>query len=161
MNLYEINEAMMALELSLENEEITEQILKDTIESIGGTIYDKTENIIKYIRNLEAEKKALKDEANHMSIRAKQADNKIASLKDYLKGFMEYSDMPKIEAGIFKATLAKSPPRLVVNTEEHIPKSYYIEQEPKLNNAQLKADIKNGIKVVGVELVQGTSLRIK
>ena len=161
MNLYEINEAMLELEASLENEEITEQTLKDTMESIGGTIYDKTENIIKFIRNLEAEKKALKDEATHMNVRATQAGNKITSLKDYLKGFMQYSEMSKIGAGIFKATLVKSPPRLIVNSEDNIPKSYYIEQAPKLNNASLKADVKNGVEIKGVELQQGVSLRIK
>jgi cell fate (sporulation/competence/biofilm development) regulator YmcA (YheA/YmcA/DUF963 family) len=141
--------------------DISEQGVKDTIESMGGDIYQKAENIIKYIRSLDAESKALKAEAAHFIDRAKVCTNRKDSLKAYLKDFMEFSQIKKMQAGLFKLSLAKTPAKLEIAEGTEIPSIYLIEQPTKLDKRELLFDIKMGVKIDGVTTTIGTSLRIK
>ena len=67
MNLYEINGQILQLAEMLEAGEIDETIYTDTVQALGGEI--AIEDIIKAIRNKNAEAEALKAEAD-----AKQAE---------------------------------------------------------------------------------------
>lgn len=161
MNLYQINDATETLQQMFDNGDITEQGVKDTIESMGGDIYQKAENIIKYIRSLDAESKMLKAEAVHLTDRAKVCTNRKDSLKAYLKDFMEFSEIKKMDAGLFKLSLAKTPPKLDIDDKAVIPEFYTITQPVKIDKVALLKALKYGEEYEGISMTTGTSLRIK
>ncbi len=161
MNLYDLNESINELNEMLENGEISEQCLNDTIESMGGTVEQKVENIVKYIRNLEKEETALKEESKHFANRANVIANKISRLKEYIKVFMQTNEISKISAGLFNVSIKKNPPALIIPDVTKVPNVFFVEQEPKLDKSALKSYIKDNGEVDYAYLEQGQSLSIK
>ena len=158
-SLYELSEQMQELTQMLECGDIDQQTFNDTVEAMG--VYDKVENIVKYIKNLSAEEVALIEEAKKLSVRAKTTSNKIASLKDYLLFFMNQHDYKKFDAGIFKITKSAGKNSLNITDANSIPKEYFVEQLPKLNNKALTEDIKAGMEIDGAELKKTPYILIK
>ena len=52
MKLYEINEKYSILLESIENGDIPEECIKDTLDSVEGELIDKLDNIVSYIKKL-------------------------------------------------------------------------------------------------------------
>ena len=71
------------------------------------------------------------------------------------------SGKEKFKTALFNFTIGKNPVKLVIDDESLIPKKYYVKQEPKLDAAKLKEDLKAGAVRKYAHLEQGESLRIK
>ena len=84
MNLYELSQNYLAVQ----DMDLEPETLKDTLDSIEDAIEDKAENIAKWIRNLEADKKAFEEEEKRFKEKKQAADNRIKSLKLYLEDNM-------------------------------------------------------------------------
>ena len=65
-------------------EELDEETLKDTLDSINESIELKVENTAYVIKTLEANSKAYKDEMDRMAKSKKTIDNNIKNLKLYM-----------------------------------------------------------------------------
>ena len=61
-NLYKLNEAWQELVNMLYQDDVDEQMVLDTLESIEGEIEDKADGYAKIIRELEAMRDAKKEE---------------------------------------------------------------------------------------------------
>lgn len=155
MKLYEITEAYNNLEEIDEAEEREKylNLIEDGFE-------EKAENIVKFIKNLEADAKALKDEEKRLAEKRKAKENSIKWLKFYLQNNMKMLDKKKIKAGLFNVNLQKNPPSVNVIDENMIDDEYFV-IERKLDKKKLKADLKDGKEIMGAELQQGESLRIR
>lgn len=160
-NLYELETIDSELRELLANGEIDNQTYLDTLESLGGSPADKIANTIKYMRSVQADADKLKAEAKHFADRAKVAQNEADRQKKRIDEYMKYKGYDKLDAGLFKVSYRKNPPALSVTSEDHIPKSFYIEQRPTLDKAILKRELQNGLEIEGVELTTGKSLQIK
>jgi len=166
MNLYELNQNINELNELYEQGELTEQCLNDTIESMGGTTYDKMENIVKFLRSKESEQAALKAEADHFAKRARTAANSATYWKDYLKTFLQSNGKDKADAGIFKLSIRTNAESLIVDDLTKIPAEFFKPQDPKLDKVSLKKAIKDqkemeiGI-IPGAHLERSKSLQIK
>ena len=64
----------------------------------------------------------------------------------------------KFKTALNSYSIANNPPSIEVTNESLIPKSYWIEQAPKLNKKEMLVDIKNGIEIKGAEVIQTRSL---
>lgn len=155
MKLYEITEAYNNLDELEETEEITKYL-----DLIQDEFNQKSENIVKFIKNIEADSKALKDEEKRLADKRKSLENKTKWLKYYLQNNMERLGNKKIKAGIFNLNIQKNPPSVNVVDEEKIADDYFV-IERKLDKKKLKDDLKDGKEIDGAELVQGESLRIR
>lgn len=155
MKLYEITEAYNNLE---EIEEVEER--EKYLNLIEDGFEEKAENIVKFIKNLEADAKALKDEEKRLAEKRKAKENSIKWFKFYLQNNMEMLDKKKIKAGLFNVNIQKNPPSVNVINEKMIDDEYFI-IERKLDKQKLKADLKDGKEIMGAELQQGESLRIR
>lgn len=155
MKLYEIAEAYNNLE---EIDEVEER--EKYLNLIEDGFDKKAENIVKFIKNLDADAKALKDEEKRLSEKRKTKENSIKWLKFYLQNNMEMLDKKKIKAGIFNINIQKNPPSVNVINENIIDDEYFI-IERKLDKQKLKSDLKDGKEIMGAELQQGESLRIR
>lgn len=158
MKLFELSQNyMQVVEMA---EELDEETLKDTLDSINESIELKVENTAYVIKTLEANSKAYKDEMDRMAKSKKAIDNNIKNLKLYIQQTMEQTGRDKIEGKLIKVAIQNNPPSVYVANEETL-KEYMVEQPKKLDKRALLDDLKQGVVVAGAELQQTRSVRIK
>lgn len=155
MKLYEIVEAYRNL-IDLEE---TEDI-KAALDVITDEFDVKAENIVKVIKNMEADEKALRDEEIRLADKRKSISNKKENLKEYLFSSMRAIGKPKMKAGIFNINIQKNPQSIKIIDENIIPDKYKITSYC-IDKKQLKEDIKGGLDIEGGELVQTEGIRIR
>lgn len=157
MNLYELSLAFQ----DVQNMDLDPEVMKDTLDSIGGTFENKAENMAKLIRNLESDRLAYKEEEDRLKTKRQAVENKLEWLKTYLKDCMKLTGKTKFKSGVFKFSIQKNPVSVNITNKKIIPEDYLIPQPPKVNNTTLKKALKDGIEVPGAELKQTEGLRIR
>lgn len=163
MNLYSITKEYQQI---LDKIEIDEQINLDDIDRLGqltDSIENKAINIAAYIKNLEAEKKAVEEARKNMTDREKRLDAKLEWLTDYLKHSLNACDIKEIKKSpYFAIKIKKCPPKVVIDNEEIIPNEYLSEKVIKsIDRTMLKEHLSNGVIIEGARLQQDTRLEIK
>ncbi len=162
--LYELTGNYVTLMDMLDDPEVDPITLMDTLDAVEGELDEKAENYGRIIRNLEAEAKALKEEADRLSRRKQTIDNNIDSLKKRLQMAMELTNRPKIDTPLFKFYIQKNAPSVVLDVDDltELPPEWLTYQEPKVNKAAIKDAIKAGLNLEGIaHLEQSQSLRIR
>lgn len=158
--LYHINEAIAALTESLEAGEIDQQAYIDTVENLGGE--NAIEDVVKSILNLEAEAEAVKAAKIALDSKQKRAEAAADSLRQIVVKFMDLTNAPKLNAGIFKVTKGSTASvDLLYEDMENYPAEYLIPQKPRLDKRKLLADMKNGAQVDGAVLKTTNFIKIK
>jgi len=164
LSLYQIStnylEALDALtdpEMDLPIEAVT-----DTLEGLSGEMEEKAVNVAKFLRNMEATAKAIKDAETEMSKRRKALENRIKWMKDYLKESMVHTGITKIECPYFKLSIQKNPASVSITNEESIPGQFKAQVISwKIDKTAIKNAIKSGETIPGAELLNGTRLAIR
>ena len=146
----------------LGEEEWTEET-ESRLESLGMVIEVKAKNIVGFCADLESFVAAAKAEEGRIEMRRKAAENRINSLKAYVKRCMEMMGREELQAGTHTIKLQKNPPAVVVDDESLIPARFFeiIPATTRLDKKAVAAAIKAGESVDGVHLASGISLRIK
>lgn len=157
MNLYELSEAYQKVQMMIEE---GHEGLEDTLESINDAIDVKADGYAKIMKNLETQASAIKEEEKRLSERRKSLENNVKRLKQSLEDMMINNDKRRIKTNLFSFNIQKNPPSIKVTDEKMIPRKFYVEQQPKLNRKELLKELKEN-NVLGVELTQGESLRIR
>ncbi|MGV6935906.1 siphovirus Gp157 family protein [Paenibacillus sp. CMM36] len=158
--LYELGEQYRLfnnfVDSAWDNDDLTEddlQLYIETLESIEDELSNKAENIAKFMKNIEGDIKALKEEEDRLAKKRKYLQNKVEGLKSYTQAVLEVNKIDKIDAGLFKVRLQKNPPSINIVNEKAIPNTYRIPQPDKIDTKGLLAAVKQGEVVEGVELV--------
>lgn len=142
-------------------DELDEQTLKDTLDSIKEPLEEKVDNTAKLIKVLENDAKAFKEEEIRIKQRRQTIENNIKRIKERLQYDLENNELDKIEGKTFKVSVQNNPVSVKIVDEKMIPKGYFVEQEPKLNKKELLEDMKRGEEIFGAELQQTRSIRIR
>ena len=152
-SLYEINQDILNC-IDVTTGEVLDY---DKLEKLQIEKNEKIENIALWVKNLEAETKAIKDEINVLRERSETKERKIEKLKQYLAENVE----KKFETSKVMISYRKS---VSVNiTDESKIEEKYIKTkvEASVDKTAIKEDIKNGITVSGAELVEKQNIQIK
>ena len=158
-NLYELtSKYKYVLDLA---DELDEQTLKDTLDSIKEPLEEKVDNTAKLIKAMENDVKAFKEEETRVKQRRQTIESNIKRIKERLQYDLESNELDKIEGKTFKVSVQNNPVSVKIVDEKMIPKGYFIEQEPKLNKKELLDDMKRGEEIFGAELQQTRSIRIR
>lgn len=152
MNLYEINQGIM----SCWDEETGEILDVQKFDAMQMQLEDKLEGIGCYIKNLEAEAAALKVEEQAFAARRKRAENKAASLKNYLAGYLQGCPFETLRV---KISFRKSE-SLEVSDTAIVPEEF-LKYKVDVNIAELKKAVKSGLVLDGVQLVQKQNIQIR
>lgn len=155
MKLYEIVDAYQ----NLSDLELTEDI-KKALDVIKDEFDVKAENIVKVLKNMEADEKALRDEEIRLAEKRRAISTKKENLKEYLFSSMRAIGKPKMKVGIFNINIQKNPQSIKIIDENIIPEKYKIASY-RIDKKQLKEDIEEGLKIEGAELVQTEGIRIR
>lgn len=158
--LYDINGAILELTEALENGEIDQQAYLDTVESLGAE--NAILDVVKHIRNLEAEAEEIKIEKMHLDSKQRRAESTVDKLRKILLEYMSLTNVDKMTAGVFNVTKGSTTGvELLYEDIENYPQEYLIEQKPKLDKRRLLTDLKNGCIVDGALLKNTEYIKIK
>lgn len=160
MKLYELNEQWLKVSELLE-EDVTNEALKETLESINDSIEVKLEYLVKLKREHESQARQLKEEKEYFAHKQKVEENKADRLKEFIEYQMNLTETNWMMAGLFKLSIQDNPPSLKISTMAGITEEFLLPQAPKLDMVNLKKWIKEGNEIEGVQLIQTRSLRIR
>lgn len=164
--LYQIQSDYMELLDMAGDPEVDEQTLLDTLEGIKGEFAEKVENYCKVIRQVEADGKALKEEADRLKERANTCTSKAKAMKEAIKKAMVETGNTSIDAGLFKLKVVNNGGTCALKTKDitEIPKEF-IKMVPQIDTDAVKGYLKTLPE--GVECAwawyeeRGTHLTIK
>lgn len=140
------------------SDEEREQIISDTMESIGAD--DKLESYCKVVRQMEADAAMCAVEIKRLSDRKSKLTNGVERMKTAMLDFYNAAGYEKpVDAGIFKISRRRSE-KTVVTDKDLVPDEFWkVKREADLT--AIKAKIKSGETVPGAELVENFSIQIK
>ena len=158
--LKEINNIVTFLES--ENGDLDEQTIKDTKESVGLLLKEKSEQLELILKELEAKEEKCKEIANFYAKKAKYANEKKKILKELILGAMQRLGAKKIETATGTFTIRNNTPSLIIEDENLIPQKFITHiSSIKIEKNEIKKEIKKGIEIPGVHLETTQSLLIK
>lgn len=160
-NLYELNQNYEKVLNMLYDEEIDEQMILDTLESIEGEIEDKADGYAKIIKELEVKRDARKAEAKRLTENAKIFDNRVSTLKQNLFNAMKSTGKTKFATDLFSFNIAKNGGRQTLTIDGDVPKEY-TKTIVENDNDKIRQALENGENLPFAHLEpRGESLRIK
>lgn len=154
MTLYEINEELLKL-IDPETGEVMDIELFDAL-NLEQT--NKLESIGLWIKNLDAEVKALKEEEASLKKRREVKENRMARLKDYLSTWLDGS---KFETAKVAVSFRKSV-SVEIDDMNAIPAEYVnAETVYKADKKLIKKAIEDGTLTAGAHLVEKSNINIR
>ena len=107
MKLYELKENWKQVQEMLYEEEIDEQCILDTLESIEGEIEDKADSYAMIIKEMLSDAEACKQEKIRLENRQKSFENRAKLLKDRLEEVMKETGKIKFKTQLFSFNIQK------------------------------------------------------
>lgn len=146
--------------LDIYNLELDEETKLDTLDSIDWqTDYEnKVENYIKVIKNTEADIEARKNEIKRLTELNRADKRKIERMEGNLKESMVVTGHEQVNTTLFKVSFRKS--EAVEVDDLLLPEAYKVATY-KPDKKRLKEDLKNGLEILGAELVERKNLSIR
>ncbi len=164
MNLYKIaNEYQNILNESIDNEtgEILPQSL-DRLDEVTKSVEEKSIAVASYIKNLDAERKAIEDAKKSMADREKFLERRVEWLTNYLQSNMERCGISEIKSPYFGIKLKKCPISVDIQDENIIPKDYKkVKEITTLDKLKIKDELLSGVLIPGAALKQNNRLEIR
>lgn len=144
MKLYEITEEMKELQALVDNEELTAEMIADTMEAMQCEFAEKARACLKVRENLLSDVSSIDSEIVRLQSLKKCPTNSIDRLTDYLKRNMEETGQDKLDLGVFRLTLRKPTKQLGMIDESKVPDDYWtvIPEAKKLDRKKLLSDAK-------------------
>lgn len=152
-NLYQINEQILGC-VDMETGEIVDM---DKLQELQLEFDQKVEGIACWIKNLLSEAKALKEEKDNLAARQKACENKAESLKEYLQTALggQKFKTPKVSISYRKSE------QVQVDDISKLGNEYLKFKEPEADKTKIKQDLKAGVQLAGVQLVEKQNIQIK
>lgn len=166
MKLYELTTDFLGFVEAVDNDEIPEEAIADTLESIELAIEDKADNMACLLKNLDAEITAFKTEENRLAERRKAKEKTYDRIKEYLAENLQRVGIDKMETVRNKITFRKSESVEVdevafIKWAEKNRDDLLTYSAPKVNKTAIKMALKDGDKIVGASIVIRQNIQIK
>lgn len=166
MKLYEVANDYLALMQAIENDELPEEAIADTLEAIKGEVEIKADNIACLLKNIESDIKAIKDEETRLAERRKAKEKSYERIKLYLSDTLQKLGINKVETARNNIAFRKSES---VEIDEDTFFSWAQKNrddlltysDPKPNKTEIKRALKGGAEIVGASLVNKQNIQIK
>ena len=166
MRLFEITAALQSIVDAVENGEIPESAIADTLESITATLEEKADNTACVIKNITAEILALRAEERKLAERRRIKENQVERLREYLANALLQSGYNKIETARNKISFRKSESVKIDDESAFIEwamkdnDEYLTYKEPTINKTAIKKALADGKEIKGARMEQKQNLQI-
>jgi len=165
MKLYEISQDYINFMTQLENGDIPEIAVNDTLQAIQGDFNSKADNIACLIKSLTADAIAIKKERDKLYEREKTKKAQAERLSKYLLQEMQAINKNKLETPRNVISLRKSKSIKVDENFIDWAKGNNADlltfKEPSANKSAIKDLIKSGQEVPYCKLIENQNLTIK
>lgn len=168
MTLYEMMTAYKDFLTAVENGDIPEEAIADTLEGIESSIDDKIDNIVSMIKSLAAEEAAIKAEEERLAQRRKSKANLQDRLKNYLSDMLLAMGKTEFENPRHKISFRKTPGKVVFDDEKAFIEWAKVNADsllnygkPTVDKTAIKVALANGAELNGVRIESGQSMTIK
>lgn len=156
--LYELSAAYAEL---IARDDLDEQALCDTLDSLDGAIEVKAQNSIAVLMEMEDYIDACKKREAQFAQRRKTAENRLKWLKDYWRDNMVAMGKDKIQTDLGPIALRNNPKSVEITDQSQIPSDFIkVKMEQTIDKIAIKQAIEAGQDVPGAVLVQGRSVRV-
>ena len=159
MKINEIIKLNQDFLILIENEELDEETIKDTLELIKMEIKEKGNNIIAYYRDLDTDIEKNKQIGNLYNEYAKKLENRKNNIKKLIASFMIATNTEKIETDYGKISFRKSK-AVEISDERLLPESCFIIKK-EVSKTAIKKAIENNEDIQGASIIENKSLQIK
>ena len=157
------NEYKDALE-KLSDSDLPDEVIKDTLDGLGGELEVKARNVALFSKNLEVTELALKEAEKGLANRRKLIEKKRVRLEEYLLSNMLLTGTANIESPLIRIRVKDCPPSVVIDAESQIPQEFMRQPEtppPAPDKKAIAESIKIGHEVPGCHLERRKTLEIK
>lgn len=165
MKLYELTAEYEALISSIENGEIPEEAIEDTLDALEGDIKTKADRVACALKNLDAEISAITAEENRLSVRRKEKQNAYNSLEEYLARELLKVGIDKLETPRNRISFRKSDK--VITTDDFMNFAMTERDDlltfpaPKPNLTEIKKALKSGEEIPGATIQTNNNIQIR
>lgn len=145
LSLYEISDQYKTVLNDLESmEDLDRQVIDDTLEPFKEDLENKCLAVAAYIKNLDAEAKAIKEAENNLKARRISLESKAKSFKGYLA-----ANLPgKLSDNQTVISPRKGSERVVITNLELLPEDFFkVEKKPILTD--IKKWLKDDPEIAG------------
>jgi hypothetical protein len=166
MKLYEIANDYIALLQSIEDGELPEEAISDTLEGITGEINEKADNIACVLKSLKAEMDAIKTEVDRLNERKAIKSRAFDRIKSYLSETLLRTGIDKVETARNVITFRKSE-SVEIDGEAFLlwasqnRDDLLTFKDPEPNKTEIKKALKSGEEIVGAQIVSKQNMQIK
>ena len=168
MKLYEITAQYQRLMDDIAEGSIPEEAVKDTLDSVESELADKLDNIACFVKSVNAEAAAIKNEITALTERMKSKQAKADRLIEYMYGEMCAAGKNKIETARCKLTIKQNPEAVTISDNAAFIEWAQINNDnlltyaqPTINKTKIKETIKSGETVPMCSITRGQRLEIK
>lgn len=164
LTLYQLAEQYRGLESLAESEDIPPEVLRDTLDALGGELRDKAIAVAHFIRNLESAADGIDHAAEAMLTRAARLRDRADSVRAYLLFHMQATNLQRIDSEYFTLSVRTNPPSVAVDDENAVPAEYKTTPPAppaRVDRLRIAAALKAGESVSGCRLVSKQRLEIK
>ena len=123
-SLYKLNQDYQELLNMLYQDDIDEQMILDTLESVDGEIEDKADNYAYIIADLESSATACKNEEDRLSKRRKVIENRIKNLKNNLMLTIKDTGKTNIKTDLHTFRIQKNGGKRALTIDGDVPVEY-------------------------------------
>jgi phage host-nuclease inhibitor protein Gam len=168
MKLYELSKDYENLILAIENGDIPEAAVVDTLESIEVLLDEKADNIACWIKQLTAEAEAIKAEEDKLKTRRTAKLKRAERLTEYLAECLTNAGRTKIETARNVISFRKTPPKVVFDNEKAFVEwaqvhadSFLNYGKPTVDKTAIRVALENGAEIEGVRMESSANIQIK
>lgn len=156
----EINDIVSFLDN--ENNELDEQTINDTKESVSLLLEEKSDQLELILKDLELKEEKCKEISDFYAEKAKKASERKKALKTLILEAMLGLGTKRIETETGAFTIKNNTPSLIIDDKSLIPAKFVtMIQSEKIEKNEIKKAIKNGEEIAGVHLESSQSLLIR
>ena len=156
MKLYDISEQYKEVQNLIESDESGSmaEAIADTMQMIEGDFKDKAQAVVSLTLNMDGSITALENEIQRLQDKKKVLQNKIDSIRNYLKMNMQATGISKIECPLFSITLSKPTKQVEITDESLLPDEFVkVKTTVSPDKVLLAKVLKQGKEITGAILV--------
>ena len=150
LTLFELANEFKSLEALADQEDLSEEFIRDTVEGLTGQIEDKAVAVAQVVLHLDSVAESIKSAAKAMALRAERVQRRADSLRHYLLLQLQIVDLKKIDTPELVIRRQTNPPSIQVTDESVLPPFYW--RQPPIpplvpDNTLIKEALEAGINV--------------
>lgn len=162
-SLYELTEQYEEIRMMLHDEDVEDQVIYDTLESIDAEIEEKADNYAKLIREIKLEAEMIRTEEERLCARRKRIEARADLLKNRLEENMRFIGKTSFKTALFSFHIQSNGgvQPLEISAITDIPMRFLIQQDPVPDNRKIREYLKEHEVEWARLLPRGESLRIR